>query len=91
MATFVEYLMPTCIAAVPENREWKQAYMAAVLEKNRTRVAGLIQEAKAKLSSRLDELTGGSVAHEEIEAIHDAYYLLQALQSSLSYREDLQN
>jgi len=91
MATFVEYLMPTCISAVPENREWKQAYMAAVLEKNRARVAGLIQDAKAKLSSRLDELTSGSLAHDEIEAIHDAYYLLQALQNSLSYHDDLQN
>jgi len=91
MSTFVEYLMPTRISDVPENCEWKQAYVAAVLEKNRKRVAGLIRDAKAKLSSRLDELTGGSFAHDEIEAIHDAYYLLQALQSSLSYRDDLQN
>ena len=83
--------MPTRISAIPEDCEWKQAYVAAVLEKNRNRVAVLIQDARAKLSCRLDELTHGSLAHDEIEAIHDAYYLLQALQSSLSYRDDLQN
>ena len=83
--------MSTHISAVPENIEWKQAYLAAVLEKDRTRVVGLIQDAKSKFATRLDELAAESYSHDEIEAIQDADYLLQALQSSLSYRNDLRN
>jgi len=77
--------------AVPEAMAWKQAYVAAMLEKDRTRVVGLIHDARSKLYSRLEELAGERFSHDEIEAIHDADYLLQALQSSLSYRTDLQN
>ena len=83
--------MSTQFSAVPENLEWKHAYMAAVLEKDRTRVEGLIQDARSKLATRLDELRAESYSHDEIEAIQDADYLLQALQSSLSYRNDLRN
>ena len=83
--------MSTYISAVSENLEWKQAYVAAILEKDRTRVMGLIQHAKSKLAARLDELAAEAHPYDEIEAIHDADYLLQALQSSLSYRNDLQN
>ena len=83
--------MSTYISAVPENLEWKQAYMAAVLEKDRTRVVDLIQDARSKLATRLEELAAESYSHDEIEAIQDADYVLQALQSSLSYRNDLRN
>ena len=83
--------MSTYISAVPENLEWKQAYMAAVLEKDRTRVVDLIQDAKSKLATRLEELASESYSHDEIEAIQDADYVLQALQSSLAYRNDLRN
>ena len=83
--------MSTHFSAGPDNLEWKQAYMAAILEKDRTRVVGLIQDARSKLSTRLDELAAESHPYDEIEAIQDADYLLQALQSSLSYRNDLQN
>jgi hypothetical protein len=65
--------------------------MAAILEKDRTRVVSLIEDAKSKLAARLDELIPESHSYDEIEAIQDADYLLQALQSSLSYRNDLQN
>ncbi|PYX72533.1 MAG: hypothetical protein DMG78_12065 [Acidobacteria bacterium] len=83
--------MSTHISAVTENLEWKQAYMAAVLEKDRTRVVDLIQDARSKFANRLDELAAESYSHDEIESIHDADYLLQALQSSLPYRNDLKN
>jgi hypothetical protein len=83
--------MSTYISAVPENLEWKQAYMAAVLEKDRTRVVDLIQDARSKFATRLEELAAESYSHDEIEAIQDADYVLQALQSSLSYRNDLRN
>jgi len=83
--------MSTQFSAVSGNLEWKQAYLAAVLEKDRTRVVGLIQDARSKFATRLDELAAASYSHDEIEAIQDAEYLLQALQSSLSYRNDLIN
>jgi replication-associated recombination protein RarA len=83
--------MSTHISVVPEGLEWKQAYLAAVLEKDRTRVVGLIHDARSKFATRLDELEAESYSHDEIEAIQDADYLLQALQSSLSYRNDLRN
>ena len=83
--------MSTYISAVQEGLEWKQAYLAAVLEKDRTRVVGLIHDARSKFATRLDELAAESYSHDEIEAIQDAAYLLQPLQSSLSYRNDLIN
>ena len=83
--------MSAHISTIPESAEWKQAYLAAILEKDRTRIVSLIQDARSKLSVRLNELAGDCFSHDEIEAIHDADYLLQALQSSLSYRNDLQN
>jgi replication-associated recombination protein RarA len=83
--------MSTYISAVPKNLEWKQAYMAAVGEKDRTRVVDLIQDARSKFATRLEELAAESYSHDEIEAIQDADYVLQALQSSLSYRNDLRN
>jgi len=87
----LEFFYGDYISAVPEGLEWKQAYLAAVLEKDRTRVVGLIQDAKSKFATRLDELAAESYSHDEIEAIQDADYLLQALRSSLSYRTDLKN
>jgi hypothetical protein len=77
------------IFSVPENLEWKKAYMAAVLEKDRARVSGLIQEANKRLSERRRELWRlGLGPSEELEAIDDAHYLLQALLSSLAYRDE---
>ena len=83
--------MSTYFSAVPENLEWKQAYVVALLEKDRTRVVDLIQDARSKLDTRLEELAAESHSYDEIESIQDADYLLQALQSSLAYRNDLQN
>ncbi len=83
--------MSTHISAVSETLEWKQAYLSAILEKDRSRVVGLIADARLKLASRLAALADESFAYDEVEAIHDADYLLQALQSSLSYRTDLRN
>jgi hypothetical protein len=77
------------IFSAPDNLEWKKAYLAAVLEKDRRRLPGLIREAKEKLTQRLRELwTVGPVPSEEIAAIDDALYLLQALMNSLLYRDE---
>lgn len=81
--------MSSRIASLADNLDWKKAYMAAILEKDRKRVPELIHDARAKLSDRLRELWAmGAVPSDEIEAIHDALYLLQALLSSLPYREE---
>jgi len=57
--------MSTHFSAVSGNLEWKQAYLAAVLEKDRTRVVGLIQDARSKFATRLDELAAASYSHEK--------------------------
>ncbi|HXJ88858.1 MAG TPA: hypothetical protein VMS18_18720 [Candidatus Binatia bacterium] len=81
--------MSSRIFSVPENLDWKKAYLAAVLEKDCKRLPGLIHDAMQKLSARLRELwAAGPIPSEEIEAIHDALYLLEALLSSLSYRDE---
>lgn len=83
--------MSTHTFTVPESLVLKQVYLAAILEKDRNRVVPLIEDARSKLATRLDELTAEFRSYDEIEAIQDADYLLQALESSLSYRTDLQN
>jgi hypothetical protein len=81
--------MSSRIFSVPETIDWKQAYMAAIREKDHSCVSGRIQHAREKLSTRLRELNGvGPFPSDEVEAIHDAFYLLQALQSSLAYRNE---
>lgn len=81
--------MSSRIFNIPDTLDWKQAYMAAVLEKDHSRIAPLIHHAREKLASRLRELTAiAPHKSEETEAIHDALYRLQALQSSLAYRDE---
>lgn len=80
--------MSSRIFSAPENLEWKKAYTAAALEKDRTRLPGLVEKAIEKLSERLGELrVVESVSCEEIKAIGEAMDLLDALLSSLSYRD----
>ena len=82
--------MSSRIFAASDELDWKQAYLAAILEKNPVRVTTLVQEAQEKLVRRERELMAeGLVPCEESEAIHDASYLLQALRNSLIYRDSL--
>lgn len=85
--------MSSPILSLPPSLAWKQAYMAAILEKNRIEINRRIEDAREKLSTRLREITIGAKGplpilehEEEIEAIHEAVYLLEALRSSLAYR-----
>jgi predicted metal-dependent phosphoesterase TrpH len=81
--------MTSRIFTASDNLDWKKAYMAAVTEKDRCRLPELIHEAREKLSQRLHELwTVRPLPSEEVEAIHDALYLLEALMSSLLYRAE---
>jgi len=85
--------MSSPILALPETLAWKRAYMAAILEKERSNINGRIEEAREKLSRRLREITlGGNpfpTHEEELEGIHEALYLLDALRSSLAYRDEV--
>ncbi len=87
--------MSSPILPLPESLSWKQAYMAAILEKDRARIIPRIENAREKISSRLREITIGGTGTfskhehaEEIDAIHEAFYLLEALRSSLAYRAE---
>jgi len=72
-----------------ERLDWKKAYSAALVEKDRTRLPALVDQARQKLSERLHELlVTGPVPSDEIDAIDEAIYLLHALLSSLSYRDE---
>ena len=82
--------MPRVVAHLSRTGEpgWKLAYMAAVLEKDHRRLPLWIKEAREKLSERLRELwVTAPIPNDEVEAIDDALYLLQALLSSLPYRD----
>ena len=82
--------MASRIFTAARDLEWKKAYMAAIEEKDRTLLPGLILDAKGKLSERLRELwRSGPVPCEELEAIDDALYLLQALLNSMSHRDEM--
>jgi hypothetical protein len=81
--------MSSRILGIPQNLDWKQAYMAAILEKDRGRIWELIQNARVELARRLIELQQkGPIPCGEAEAIQDACYMLHALESSLSYRKE---
>lgn len=81
--------MTSRISLMPDNLDWKQAYLAAVLEANPVSILVLIHKAREKLGTRLHELyADGSGVCDEVEAIHDAAYMLFALQCSLLHRDD---
>jgi hypothetical protein len=78
------------IVAMPENLDWKQAYMAAIRERDLERLSSLIDDATVRLAARFQELKAqGLIPGAEVETIHDASYVLEALRSSLSYPDDL--
>lgn len=81
--------MSSRISMMPDNLDWKQAYLAAVLETDPVCILVLIKKAQEKLGARLHELYAeGSGVCDEVEAIHDASYMLFALQNSLLHRDD---
>ena len=82
--------MSSRIFPILESLEWKRAYLAAVLERNRTHIPELVHAAKEKLLQRIDELRmSDSVPCGESEAIDDAWYLLDALLGSVRHRHDI--
>jgi hypothetical protein len=81
--------MSSRISSMPETLDWKKAYMAAILEKDRTRLHEVVCKATEQLSARLNELrAAGMFPCDEVEAIDDALYLLYALKNSVAYRDE---
>jgi len=81
--------MSSLISFPHENLDWRKAYLAAVLEKDRQRLPALIRRARETCSERLLTLSkSGPVPSDEVNAIHDALYMLQALLGSISYRTE---
>lgn len=66
-------------------RTWKDLYIAALLEGDRSRVPNLIAEAERAIAERARELFKVSGDHiEEEQAMDDALYALHALRGCLS-------
>ena len=77
--------MSSHIFTVPDSVDCKKAYTAAILEKDKASVVRLIEQARQKLSCRLQELTLTAwPICGEIEAIHDAFYLLKGCKAVCS-------
>jgi hypothetical protein len=66
---------------------WKQAYLDAILEKDPQQILVAARRAEAEFASREHQLFGKPEAFDELQDISDARYLLQALISSLAYRD----
>jgi hypothetical protein len=66
-------------------KDWKELYLAALLEDDRNRVPGLIVEAERAIVQRARELfqAGGDNIDEE-QGLDDALYALRALKSCLT-------
>jgi hypothetical protein len=79
--------MPNQETALSGNRNWDQLYVAALFETDKTRIPDRIAEAKKAIVSRARYLfSSGADTIEEDQALDDALYALQALQSCLELR-----
>ena len=76
--------MPVGMGASSQAKGWKESYLAALLEGDRTRIPALITEAERAIVLRARELFGsGGDNIEEEEGLEDALYALRALKSCL--------
>lgn len=71
--------------SLPQPREWKDLYVAALLEGDVDKIPLLITRAEQAIVGRSAELfhATGDMIHEE-EAMDDALYALHALKSCLA-------
>jgi hypothetical protein len=67
-----------------DKKDWKDLYVAALLEGNADRVPALIADAEDAIVERARELFGSKGDHvQEEEALDDAMYALHALKSCM--------
>jgi hypothetical protein len=62
---------------------WRELYRAALLEKDRQKLASRIEEAEKALLTRNEELIASGQDYDEAHAIDDALYSLRALNNCL--------
>jgi len=77
--------MTTCTAQSLSAKDWKQLYVAALLEGDEEKVPSLITEAEVAIRVRARDLfhaDGDNI--EEEERLDDALYALHALKSCLA-------
>jgi len=76
--------MSTAPSESLKSKEWKDLYVAALLEGNAERVPALIADAERAIVQRAHELFSASGDHvQEEEALDDALYALHALKSCI--------
>lgn len=71
----------------PDARSWRQFYRAAILETDQNDIPDRIAEARKAIVCRMQELFFSTESHlDEREALTDAMYALQGLETSLQHR-----
>jgi hypothetical protein len=77
--------MPTVGLNPSQPKDWKDLYVAALLEGNVDRIPSMISEAERAIIDRARELFTASGDHiQEEEALDDALYALHALRSCIA-------
>jgi hypothetical protein len=69
----------------PQGQSWREVYLAAVLENNKSRMLAKIPEAQHVIASRRSELLNSpaSDTKEEIQALDHALFALHTLRNCL--------
>jgi hypothetical protein len=68
--------------------EWRDCYMAALFEQDKTRVPALIAHAESEIVCRARSLFGSKETSGEIKALDNALHMLQVLKSCLKVEAD---
>jgi len=77
--------MPAALPLLSEPKDWKQLYIAALLEADVQLIPSLIANAEQAIVPRARDLFAASGDHiQEEEALDDALYALHALKSCLA-------
>lgn len=72
---------------LPEIRGWRDLYSLALFETDKRELPSRIAEAEQALRIRAKELfSTGSDSDEEVQAVDDALYALQALRNCMEFR-----
>ena len=80
--------MNTAFPPCPNRPDWRPLYRAAILETDPNDIPDRIAEARKAIVCRVRYLFLSTESHsDEKEALTDAMYALQALQTSLQHRE----
>jgi hypothetical protein len=67
-----------------ENQPWTDAYRRALLEADRSKRRGCIQEAKRVMNARIKELADSDAGRDELTAVNDALVLLRVWEKNVA-------